>query len=293
MVVSGFAYFLANLDSFDSLAEKSKNLQSELMDLSIVIETEKNATSAEISTLLRARSTYRQDKEELEDNSIGDREEMNALERKIVKASEDLKNVQEDLDNKNAVLETLNAQVKEEEKKQEPLLTQKDELMQELEEVLRVNEQKRKEFEDVNVKVSKMKLIRKTASNNYESSSQSMMEEYVLPEFLFWGDRIEVLAESISPSGQGFFAKQGANDGIRTGFFFLASLGELGEEKPFFVKATLVEDAYSFLELEDDRLNFHDLLNSGQKLFLIRTGDSANNKSSEFGVDVALEVDSF
>ena len=60
---------------------------------------------------LRARSTYRQDKEELEDNSIGDREEMNALERKIVKASEDLKNVQEDLDNKNAVLETLNAQV--------------------------------------------------------------------------------------------------------------------------------------------------------------------------------------
>ena len=121
-----------------------------------------------------------------------------------------------------------------------------------------------------------------------------MMEEYVLPEFLFWGDRIEVLAlKAFHHPGKGFFAKQGANDGIRTGFFFLASLGELGEEKPFFVKATLVEDAYSFLELEDDSLNFHDFLNSGQKLFLIRTGDSANDKSTEFEVDVALEVDSF
>ena len=97
LIVSGFAYFLGNLDSFDSLSDKELNVREQLDALHLKKETDKNATSAEISALLRLRSAYRREKEELEDNSIGDREEMNALERKFSRKMKILRKLSKNL----------------------------------------------------------------------------------------------------------------------------------------------------------------------------------------------------
>ena len=289
LIVSGFAYFLGNLDSFDSLSEKELNVREQLDALHLKKETDKNATSAEISALLRLRSAYRREKEELEDNSIGDREEMNALERKFSKENENFKEVEQKLTYQTEELEKLNAEIDREQQAQQPLISQKENLSKELETEIGISNQKRIEMEEINAEINKMKLTRKAAASSYKVSYDSIVDEIVLPDCLFFGDQLEVAVESISPSGHGFFIKQGARDGIRTDFFFLASLGSLGESFPFFLKATLVEEGYSFLEAENDSLNLRDLVMPEQNLFLIRTGESDKKDESEIDVDVALE----
>ena len=288
-MVSGFVYFLGNLDTFDSLEEKESSVRAELDSLHLQKETDKNATSAEISALLRARSAYRQEKEELEDNSIGDREEMNALERKFSKENENFKELEQKLADQRDELEKLNVEIGKEEEAQQPLISQNENLIKELEAEIGISNQKRIEMEEINAEITKMKLSRKAAADSYKVSYDSMIEEFVLPDYLFWGDQLEVVVESISPSGHGFFIKQGAQDGIRTNFFFLASLGNLGERLPFFLKATLVEEGFSFLEAENENLNLRNLLMPEQNLFLIRTGESDKKEESEIDVDVALE----
>ncbi len=288
-MVSGFVYFLGNLDTFDSLEEKEASVRGELDSLYLKKETDRNATSAEISALLRARSAYRQEKEELEDNSIGDREEMNALERKFSKENENFKELEQKLADQRDELEKLNVEIGKEEEAQQPLISQNENLSKELEAEIGISNQKRIEMEEINAEITKMKLSRKAAADSYKVSYDAMIEEFVLPDYLFWGDQLEVVVESISPSGHGFFIKQGAQDGIRTNFFFLASLGNLGEKLPFFLKATLVEEGFSFLEAENENLNLRNLLMPEQNLFLIRTGESDKKEESEIDVDVALE----
>ena len=131
-MVSGFVYFLGNLDAFDSLEEKEASIRGELDSLHLKKETDRNATSAEISALLRARSAYRQEKEELEDNSIGDREEMNALERKFSKENENFKELEQKLADQRDELEKLNVEIGKEEEAQQPLISQNENLSKEL-----------------------------------------------------------------------------------------------------------------------------------------------------------------
>ena len=64
---------------------------------------------------------------------------------------------------------------------------------------------------------------------------------------------------------------------------------EPGERLPFFLKATLVEEGFSFLEAENENLSLRNLLMPEQNLFLIRTGESDKKEESEIDVDVALE----
>jgi len=138
-----------------------------------------------------------------------------------------------------------------------------------------------------------MELSRRAAESNFRTTFKSMISELVLPEFLFWGDKLEVMVEGISPSGHGFFIRQGLQEGIRSEFFFLASTEEMAITEPFFVKSTLVEEGYSYIEVEDPGFNCNEILRSGQKLYLIRTGESDSDDTSELEVDMALEVDSF
>lgn len=281
------------MEAFDSLAGKAKATRSELEDIILSGETDKNATSAELSTLLRARSSLRQKKEEMNDNSIGDREEMNALKRKISSESENLAKLNGEVEKQRETLNKLESQIDEEDKKKNQLSDEKEKLLFELEEQLSENTQKRSTFDGFNSEVKKMELSRRAAESNYQTTFKSMRSEVVLPGFLFWGDKLEVLVEGISPSGHGFFIRQGLQEGIRSGFFFLASIDELAISQPFFVKSTLVEEGYSYIEVEDQSVNCTEVLRSGQKLYLIRTGESGSHNNAELEVDIALEVDSF
>jgi len=293
LIVSGFVYFFLNMDAFDSLAGKANATKSELENIILSGEEDKNATSDELSTLLRARSSLRQEKDEMIDNSIGDREEMNALKRKMASESENLAERNEEIEKQRETLNKLESQIDEEDQRKNQLTEQKDELLKELEEQQSINSQKTSTFDGLNAEVNKMELSRRAAESNFRTTFKSMISELVLPEFLFWGDKLEVMVEGISPSGHGFFIRQGLQEGIRSEFFFLASTEEMAITEPFFVKSTLVEEGYSYIEVEDPGFNCNGILRSGQKLYLIRTGESDSDDTSELEVDMALEVDSF
>ena len=190
-MVSGFVYFLGNLDAFDSLEEKEASIRGELDSLHLKKETDRNATSAEISALLRARSAYRQEKEELEDNSIGDREEMNALERKFSKENENFKELEQKLADQRDELEKLNVEIGKEEEAQQPLISQNENLSKELEAEIGIRDQKRIEMEEINAEITKMNIFISHISE--ETSIVEILKDWIESTFL---GQCEVFASS-------------------------------------------------------------------------------------------------
>ncbi len=291
LVASGLVYFLCNLDSFDSLEQEVESARREVEELKLALEVDKNESMLEVATLLRARSSLRQEEEELKDNSIGDREEMEALERKFVQLNEDATSVEDELQQKRASLDELLASIRREEEKQSPVTVRKEELLAELEEQMQATALKALEFDQLNAEMKKHKLARKAASDNYYSSFETMAENVVLPENLFFGDEIEVEVESISPSGHGFFIRSGQENGLRREFCLFMQPDEFSELDPFFLKVTLAEERFAFLEAEDSELNFNDTLKLGEKLNLIRSGESDKDKDLELDLETELPYD--
>ena len=104
------------------------------------------------------------------------------------------------------------------------------------------------------------------------------MIEVKHPGHLYYGDETEVTISSKAPSGKGVFIDQGRGSGIREGMLFLVKKTQVFSEIPLYLRSTIVENKFSFLELltigkSQNELTVHD----GETLFLIRTGDS--NKS--------------
>ena len=116
---------------------------------------------------------------------------------------------------------------------------------------------------------------RQVAQSNFSSKREEILLELKHPGHLYYGDETEVSVSSKAPSGKGVFIDQGRQNGFRENMLFTVKKNPSPEEIPFILRTTIVEDEFSFLELielgsSSKSLNVED----GEKLFLIRTGDS-------------------
>jgi hypothetical protein len=116
---------------------------------------------------------------------------------------------------------------------------------------------------------------RQVAQSNFSSKREEILLELKHPGHLYYGDETEVSVSSKAPSGKGVFIDQGRENGFRENMLFTVKKNPSPEEIPFVLRSTIVEDKFSFLEWielgsSSKSLNVED----GEKLFLIRTGDS-------------------
>ena len=161
-----------------------------------------------------------------------------------------------------------------------PLLEREKEIRAQIEELkLSVDEQGKK-ISTKEADLAALKARRKVLSDSFDQRKDTLLEEIRRPVHLYYGDEVEVEVSSVAPSGRGIFLDYGYLDGMREKMTFLTSVvdGEISQ-KPVLMQSTLVQDRLAFLEyVEDLNSDSQNLIESGEKLYLIRTGDSNTTK---------------
>jgi hypothetical protein len=119
--------------------------------------------------------------------------------------------------------------------------------------------------------------IRQAVLDSYLDTKKLLVEEIVRPFDIFYGDALRVEIENVAPNGRGFFSKTGERDGMQKGFVFIVRTGGQWSEMPYYVRCTLVEKTYSFLEIVDQETQKNiPSIQAGEKLTLIRTAELSN-----------------
>ena len=274
LICLGVLYVL-NLENFDPLRKELEKATKTEHNASLTLELDKNKSEKLITALYRERSKMRQELEELT-NSIEKLEEDIELQAPLLEKVKKEKAVAE------KEWQDLLSKIKDAEL---PLISMEKENKPLFEEFLNHQEEQKKleaklavlekEANSLGGDLNALSKEREVAQENYISKREEILMEIKHPGYLYYGDETEVLISSKAPSGKGVFIDQGRGSGIREGMLFLVKKSQVLTEIPLYLKSTIVEDKFSFLELltigkSQDELT----VNDGEKLFLIRTGDS-------------------
>tara|TARA_B100000925_G_scaffold287561_1_gene267051 strand:- start:4198 stop:5034 length:837 start_codon:yes stop_codon:yes gene_type:complete len=264
-----------NAEKFSSLATEITDVRSGLNEKKIKLEIDKNESSNLINGLYRERGVLREKNELTQTNTEKMKEDFQILKPK-----------KEDLERLIAKRETELAELREKLKKgEENLVTVREKLspLREREGVLEteLNDYKA-EFAEKKANASAKQgdldalgATRRVVSGAYDKRRDALLEEVKKPAHTYYGDQLEVVVSSGTPSGKGFFLNEGYLDGIREGMIFLTKKADLENSEYFFTRATLVQDRLTFMEFDVYfSANLHPKVVSDEKLFLIRTGDS-------------------
>ena len=267
-----------NLDSFDSRQEELSSQFSKLNSLELLIGEESNANEANITSLLKINRELRKQLESMNEVNDGAVEELNFLVPKINKLNDDLELAREELEKEENKLIDLTARINAEEKTLIPLSQRREKLASQFSGLKEEHQKSEEKWARLDQNFSSLKRIRQAAFDSYSNSLMSIMEEVVRPFDIFYGDSIDAEVESVAPNGQGFFSKVGEKDGMQSGFVFLVRSDDQWSEIPYYVRCTLAEKAYSFLEIISQKTNRNPpRIQSGEKLFLIRTAELSSD----------------
>ena len=274
LVGVGIYYFL-NLESFISLKESlSKAIKNE-QNSSLQLEIDKNKSDALITDLYRERSKMRQNIEDLENNIEKLGKDIELIEPLMEKQKEETKIIDDELS-------LISAELKKSELPLESILKENETVFQRHTDLLELRrksieklESLRKQADSLVGDLTALSRERQVAQSNFSSKREEILLELKHPGHLYYGDETEVSVSSKAPSGKGVFIDQGWENGFRENMLFTVKKNPSPEEIPFVLRSTIVEDEFSFLELielgsSSKSLNVED----GEKLFLIRTGDS-------------------
>ena len=264
------------MDKFVDLSDEIKKSEDAKKKTNLAFEKDRNESSALMNNLYKERGVLRQKHEEslervedLKDQLISLNPKKKGMEDTVAKKTEDLRGIREELSKTNQPLEELKGQ-------SIPLLEREKEIRAQMEELkLSVDEQGKK-ISTKEADLAALKARRKVLSDSFDQRKDTLMEEIRRPVHLYYGDEVEVEVSSVAPSGRGIFLDYGYLDGMREKMTFLTSVvdGEISR-KPVLMQSTLVQDRLAFLEyVEDLNSDSQNLIESGEKLFLIRTGDS-------------------
>ena len=276
LFVVAIVLFLLNMDGLDPVGPELMLKKEQLHDAQISAELEKNKTDDEIADLLRARSKLRQE-EEAKSEQVGFlKDEVDFMSPKLKRSKELLDDVLSQvtlLEEKDVNASRLIEEALEEHK---PFYSRIDDLKAEKEQITSNVTTAERNLDKLDTNYSSLESKRDTSRKSFEDAMKEMRSEMIEPNTVFFADEISVEIENVSPNKSGFFVKKGLEDGLRSGFRFLAYDKFLGDRaSPFFLRCSLVEPNYSFMEMDGDPLNASaELLLAGQKLFLIRTGES-------------------
>ena len=270
----GIYYFL-NLESFiplkDALSKAIKNEQNS----SLQLEIDKNKSEALITDLYRERSKMRQNIEDLENNIEKLGKDIELIEPLMEKIKGETKIIDDEL-------LLISAELKKSELPLESILNENETVFQRHTDLLELHRKSieklellRKQADSLVGDLTALSRERQVAQSNFSSKREEILLELKHPGHLYYGDEIEVSISSKAPSGKGVFIDQGRENGFRENMLFTVKKSPSPEEIPFVLRSTIVENEFSFLELielgsSSKSMNVED----GEKLFLIRTGDS-------------------
>ena len=238
-------------------------------------ELDKNKSEKLISALYLQRSKLRQQSETLTNSIKQTKEDTELLEPLLKKIKQEEEVIKKELNDVNDQLTKAMIPLEDLEKKNQPLFDRHNELLEKLKITKEKFSNLKKETESLEGDLSAQIKERNVAESNFKDKAEELLEELNHPGHLYFGDEIEVEVSSKAPSGKGIFIAEGREAGFRPGMLFLAKKNSAPKEIPVSFQSSLVEDDFTFLELiklgnSSKVLNIQE----GQKLFLIRTGDS-------------------
>ena len=215
--------------------------------------------------------------ESLNEGSDGAEEELNFLVPKIQKLKAELELALQELEKEKSDLIDFTNRLSGEEAKLLPLTKQKKDTMSELVLVGEEHQKIEQEWNRLDQNFSSLSRVRQAVLDSYLDTKKLLVEEIVRPFDIFYGDALRVEIENVAPNGRGFFSKTGERDGMQKGFVFIVRTGGQWSEMPYYVRCTLVEKTYSFLEIIDQETQKNiPSIQAGEKLTLIRTAELSN-----------------
>ena len=275
-------FYFSNIDSFVPLDGEVKSEISKIDAINLLIETESNASEANMSALLKINRDFRKEAELFSEKSESMEEELNFMNPKIKKLQEALDIAKNDFGKEEKKLIEINSKFALEDEKVKSLNLLREEHLNILNQVKAENSMVTDEWRSLDQNFTSLNRVRNAAYDSYLSTTGLLLDRIVLPYEIFFGVMAEAEVESVAPNGSGFFIKLGLDHGMKTDLFFVIRSDEKWSEMPVFVKCTLAENAYSFLEFINLDENLKpSYIQSGKKLTLIRTGDLSYSSNDD------------
>ena len=281
MLVGGFVYFFTNLDYMGDRQPELVREKENLSRMKTAHFTELNSTNDEISAVMMERGKLRQREEAMLEKIDSIDEDKTFLVPKIKQLEESFAKVDKEASNVESKLSKLDEELMAEVSRQQPFIDRIKELNDQIEESKMQLADVNKELDLLENNFTKLSNIRKIAHKSFLSSKELLLAEIVRPSWLFFDDQIEVFVDNVSPSDSGFFVREGAENGLKANFLFIASEMEDFAEGIFHVRCKFAEEGLSYFEIQSKEEGGKDTqVVEGQKLYLIRTGDFPIDRGS-------------
>ena len=268
-------YYFLNLESFISLEESLSKAVKNEQNSSLQLGIDKNKSEALITDLYRERSKMRQSIEDLENNIEKLGKDIELIEPLMEKIKGENKITGDELSQISGELKKSKLPLESIRKENETVFQKHTDLIELRRKSLEKRKSLRKQADSLVGDLTALSKERQVAQSNFSSKRGEILLELKHPGHLYYGDETEVSVSSKAPSGKGVFINQGREDGFRENMIFTVKKTPSPEEIPFVLRTTIVEDEFSFLELIELGSSLKSLnVEDGEKLFLIRTGDS-------------------
>ena len=270
-----------------SLKQNLENATREHDELVVQLDADKNESEKELSIVFRSRVDFR-NKEEEQVSKIGNLElEIDGVTRKLadLKKKNEAKN--EELIVTEEKVSTARVPLDEIAKQSLPL-EEKKKLLEE--EKIKVSQNLALVKSNADKVQSKFELLENTRNlsvDNFMEEQERMMEVIKKPFHIYYGDKRGVEVANRAPSGKGFFINEGYENGFRENMEFLTKNENASSILPFRLKATLVQQNFSFLEfVSEEQVSDPSYAVVGQLLTIERSGVYvAENKPVEVKPD--------
>ena len=263
------------LESRESELVKIRKIRDSVVT---TLEKDKNQSTNLLNSLFRERGKIRLEREE----SLANSESLDGEASFLIPQKEKLEEINLKL---NADFLTVSKQIEEEKRKLEDAKTESSPLVQEESEIKLEVQGLKDDLNEVQTKRNSLKTDlsalskrREVAREVYENERKNILQEIQIPPHIYYGDKREILIDNVAPSGKGFFSIGGLSEGFRENMTFLCS-DEVEINSPFLrIRSKLVQENLIFFEFTDPfSVEKSEIIQSGRKLFLIRTGESNTN----------------
>jgi hypothetical protein len=255
--------------------------------LLVQLDSDKNESEKELSIVFRSRVDFR-NKEEEQVSKIGNLElEIDGVTRKLADLKKKNKAKNEELIVTEEKVSTARVPLDEIAKQSLPL-EEKKKLLEE--EKIKVSQNLALVKSNADKVQSKFELLENTRNlsvDNFMEEQERMMEVIKKPFHIYYGDKRGVEVANRAPSGKGFFINEGYENGFRENMEFLTKNENASSILPFRLKATLVQQNFSFLEfVSEEQVSDPSYAVVGQLLTIERSGVYvAENKPVEVKPD--------
>ena len=270
-----------------SLKQNLENATREHDELVVQLDADKNESEKELSIVFRSRVDFR-NKEEEQVSKIGNLElEIDGVTRKLADLKKKNKAKNEELIVTEEKVSTARVPLDEIAKQSLPL-EEKKKLLEE--EKIKVSQNLALVKSNADKVQSKFELLENTRNlsvDNFMEEQERMMEVIKKPFHIYYGDKRGVEVANRAPSGKGFFINEGYENGFRENMEFLTKNENASSILPFRLKATLVQQNFSFLEfVSEEQVSDPSYAVVGQLLTIERSGVYvAENKPVEVKPD--------